>query len=769
VETERKEIISSQKLKNFYIWGIKILIFLIPFLPLYVSPSMVFEYITGRNFAFRIITELAVVLWLGLITLNKEYRPKTSTMLLVVLIFTFVVGLADLLGVNPYNSFWSSYERMEGYITILHLVLYFLVIKSVLKTKKEWMFFFNLFVIASVLVSLYALFQKFNILSWVKEYESSAFRVYSTIGSPTFLASYLLFTIFIGLILTVNTRKFYLKGLYIFIILINYLVIYYTGTRGAVLASITGAVLFSFFYLFRKEKTPKDQFIKKLVIPVLGIFIILSILFWPVRGSNIQKDKSLSHYLSILEYPSVQYRFWIWQAAWAGIKERPFLGWGQENFTSIYTAVLVPFPFYFFSPFIYSAPLWTDRAHNIILDWLINAGVIGLFSYLAIFFSAFYVIRRSINKYLITKSEGFIIFTAFIVYFTQNLFIFDSINTYIFFFTLLAYVDKLDYKSENSCYFILKKSKIAAIVFTIIALLVFFVCTYFVNYKPIKQAQISNKINSYDLKSTSFLTLLGDFKRALSFKTFGDTELRVRMAEICEKIFRYKLYKDSGAMIFLQSSIEEIEKLVVSNPHNLSYWLYLIDICNKISFYEPSFISITEDLIKKFISLSPENQWMVSFMQADNFVLKKDYENAFLTIKKAAKLAPQSDTIQLRLALAGILTSREDVIDSALDIVKKIRKKRNENIANDKANLLSIDELILLARTCIEVKNIKRAQEFLKDAVSIAPDEARYHFEIAEIYLAIGDKTNAIKEAKKAAKLDPTRYSEKTKDLIDSF
>ncbi len=175
---------SNKKLETFYIWGIKIIIFLIPFLPLYVSPSMMFAYITGKNFAFRISVELATVLWLGLIVSNKEYRPRSSTMFLLILTFTFIVGLADLSGINPYKSFWSNYERMEGYLTILHLTFYFMIIKSILRTKNDWIVFLNIFLIAGMFVSSHALYQKF-----VQGY---AYRLYGIVGNPPFLASYLL-------------------------------------------------------------------------------------------------------------------------------------------------------------------------------------------------------------------------------------------------------------------------------------------------------------------------------------------------------------------------------------------------------------------------------------------------------------------------------------------------------------------------------------------------------------------------------------------------
>ena len=195
-----------KKLEKFYVWGIKILIYLIPFLPLFIAKQIVFPYVTGKSFAFRILVELATVLWLGLIVLNKEYRPKNSVILSAVLFFTFVVGLADIFGVNPYGSFWSSFERMDGYITILHLMAYFVIVTSVLITKKDWKIFLNIFVIAAVPVCMYALFQRFG--------HEGIFRVFSTLGNPPFLAGYLILILFVGLVLLSSARSKFLKSFY---------------------------------------------------------------------------------------------------------------------------------------------------------------------------------------------------------------------------------------------------------------------------------------------------------------------------------------------------------------------------------------------------------------------------------------------------------------------------------------------------------------------------------------------------------------------------
>lgn len=100
-------------LEKFYLWSIHALLFIVPFLPLYVSGTTYFPYITGRNFSFRIIVEIAFIFWLGLIALNKEYRPRFSKLYAAVFVFAAVVFIADIFGANFYKSFWACAIKMS--------------------------------------------------------------------------------------------------------------------------------------------------------------------------------------------------------------------------------------------------------------------------------------------------------------------------------------------------------------------------------------------------------------------------------------------------------------------------------------------------------------------------------------------------------------------------------------------------------------------------------------------------------------------------------
>src|SRR3990167_6261703 len=124
-------------------------IFLIPLVPLIVVtsplfPSLFFPYITGKNFTFRILTELLVGGWLILMLRDATYRPHRSLITAAVAILVGIVAVADIFGVSSFKSIWSNFERMEGLVTMVHLLLYFLVATSILTTEKLWARFWQI-------------------------------------------------------------------------------------------------------------------------------------------------------------------------------------------------------------------------------------------------------------------------------------------------------------------------------------------------------------------------------------------------------------------------------------------------------------------------------------------------------------------------------------------------------------------------------------------------------------------------------------------------
>jgi Flp pilus assembly protein TadD len=187
-------------------------IFAVPFFPLVVANSYFFPFITGKAFVFRILVEVAFTAWVVLACVDQKYRPRLTPIFWAVTLFTFVALVADLIGVNTLRSLWSNFERMEGWITIVHLWGLFVVATSLfgpqataapaIKGKgkdvdKEianpdhniwWRRWILTSVAVAAVIALIALLQ----LDGVLEVHQSATRVDATLGNAAYMAVYML-------------------------------------------------------------------------------------------------------------------------------------------------------------------------------------------------------------------------------------------------------------------------------------------------------------------------------------------------------------------------------------------------------------------------------------------------------------------------------------------------------------------------------------------------------------------------------------------------
>ena len=140
-------------------WVILIGIFVLPFIVFIVPNGWFFPFITGKNVAFRVIVEIIAPLWVILAVRNPTYRPKGSWLIWTLGALILSLAISNLLSPNVLKSFWSNYERMEGWVTIVHLLAYVLVLSSVLNSEAWWKRFWQTSVFASVLMGFYGLFQ----------------------------------------------------------------------------------------------------------------------------------------------------------------------------------------------------------------------------------------------------------------------------------------------------------------------------------------------------------------------------------------------------------------------------------------------------------------------------------------------------------------------------------------------------------------------------------------------------------------------------------
>lgn len=408
---------------RWLVWGG---LFLIPLLPLLVTESLFYPYVTGKNFAFRVIVEVIFSAWIGLALLDKQFRPRFSWLLPALVALLASVGLSAALGVHPPTSLWSNYERMDGLVTLVHLVLFVVVLGSVLKDKAIWSRFLNLSIGVALLTALHGLAQHGGLID-------GGGRIAGTLGNAAYMAVYLLFHIFFAIWLFVRTNDWHWRGLYLVSALVFAYVLLLTGTRGTFLALVSGSLVSVCYVALFGWRWPT---LRRVAVIGLIAAAFCAGTFFLIKDSNlVQSNGALARIANIDLDTDLAVRGTIWRMAYEGVKERPLLGWGHGNFNFVFNQQ--------YDPSLHSQEAWFDRAHNIFLDWLIYGGVIGLFIYLSIFAALFYYLLwrpyfKQDNSFDVL--ERAVLIGLVMAYLVHNLVVFDNLISYIFFGVLLAIV-----------------------------------------------------------------------------------------------------------------------------------------------------------------------------------------------------------------------------------------------------------------------------------------------------------------------------------------
>lgn len=412
-------------------------LFLIPFFALIVADSYFFPFITGKAFYFRILVEIAFAGWLLLACLDPKYRPKWTPLTIGVTVFALVTLVADLLGVSPIRSLWSNFERMEGWITIVHLWAFFMVATGIFgageEGKRLWHRWINMQLCVALIVGIHGILQ----LMGKADIHQGSTRIDASLGNASYMAVYMLWNTGLAayMFCVARARKIansaFLQWAYPILAVIFGFEVFQTATRGTILGLIGGILLALFLYAVLGRNEPKRNRLVSAAAIVL-VFVIIGI-FWANRDSAfVQKSEVLNRMASISwSGAQGQARNYIWPMAIKGFIERPILGWGQENFNYIFNAN--------YNPKMWNQEQWFDRAHSVFIDWLSASGILGLIAYLALYVLFLTIIWRS----SLTIGEKSILTGALAGYAVHNIFVFDNIASYILFFAALGFANSL--------------------------------------------------------------------------------------------------------------------------------------------------------------------------------------------------------------------------------------------------------------------------------------------------------------------------------------
>lgn len=722
---------SNNQLKYIILAGL----FAIPFVPFIVSSSLFFPFITGKAFIFRLIIEIILACYLILAVRDENYRPKFSWILGAILVFLAVMGLADIFAQNPLKAFWSNFERMEGYVTLLHLGAYFLVLSSILKTREVWNRLLATTVGASVIMSIYSFFQ----IAGKVTINQGGVRVDGTLGNASYLGIYMVFHIFFAGLLFSRFKTSWQRILLGVVTLMNIVVLYNTATRGAILGLLGGALV---TFVFLALKAEKGDPIRKIAVTGTISLVIFAGLFLAVKNTSYVKNNPVLSRFSSLSFSEIktQGRYFVWPMAIKGFMEKPILGWGQEGFNFVFNK--------YYDSRMYNQEPWFDRAHNTYLDWLVAGGAFGLISYLLIIGSLLYYVYKS--DYL-DKKDRAIILGLISAYLFNNLFVFDQISSYILFFTVLAYIHSQAPETSFSLWNRIssktremlqsEKSKPIAE-----ALIVIFIAgvLYFIIYSPWQQNKSLMAV--LVLNNEGKIGAIENYAKPFSGSSLGFSESLEHISQTAISVAG----NQNASPELKQKLFDEVDKAFKKHiervPNDARYRMFYGTFLSRFGWYGKAV-----EQYKEAQKLSPKKQ-QIYFELTSNFLMDGKVPEAVQTAKIAYELEPSYEEAKFVYSLTLLASG-------------------NISLSNEIMQGIPESKVIFDDRYISILIAINRYQEIINIAqkrIELDPTNLQHRITLTVAYLQMGRRQEAIQTLSEIIKLDPT-FKEKGEYYINEI
>ena len=411
-------------------------------MPLIYSAGSLFPYIFPKALYFRGLVFLAVIFFCMVCFTQKDFLHemirkvkglwKNSVFKLMTLMYASLI-LSTIFAFDRYMAMFGNIEREEGFVGLFFFYIFFVLIALVFQ-KKDWMRFFAVNLFTGGILFLVELSQSLG---------DNIARPGSLTDNPIFLATYYLFVLFSAIVLYRAgevKNNMTVKFMSIFSMIITFIGIFLTETRGTLLGMFTGGCVVLVYFGFRGKNIPigKNLSSRKLTVIALVLFGIFMGTFVATRHAEVWKNvPGFNRSAQISSQDSTtQARFTNASIALRAVnpKEativRTLFGWGWDNYIYAWQS--------FYNPrlFAYDPSLF-DRAHDKLIDVLLMTGICGLVLYLGLWFFFF--------KEAFNRQKGFSAETALFVFwgiafFLQNLTVFDTLVTFITFYAAFAYL-----------------------------------------------------------------------------------------------------------------------------------------------------------------------------------------------------------------------------------------------------------------------------------------------------------------------------------------
>lgn len=310
---------------------------------------------------------LACAAFWVLLTVSDEAGEGLTPIHLAIVLYWTAMAIATVL--SPVKA-----AALKGLIKLTLNVLVFLLMARVLRTPRYRTGLVSAYLLTTVAVSVYGLRQWFYgadaLATWVDPLSPLAqtTRVYSYLGNPNLLASYLIPAVMLSFAAIFVWPRWVPKLLAVATLLLNTTCLILTFSRGGWMGFVAGGAVLAILTV-HFWSVYFNRFWRLWAIPAL-LGMMAALLVFAVVFVEPIRDRVFSMFAGRND-SSNNFRMNVWASVIDMIKDRPLLGIGPGNdaFNSIYP--------------LYQRPRFTAlSAYSILLETTVEAGLIGLSCFL---------------------------------------------------------------------------------------------------------------------------------------------------------------------------------------------------------------------------------------------------------------------------------------------------------------------------------------------------------------------------------------------------
>lgn len=677
----------------------------------------------NKSVILHLLLGIGLLAWLVGVSVSGQIHWHGNKILLIVgKAVALLFLLSTIFSLHPLISLWGSYERMQGLYNLWHyLGLSFLLIAA-LRNKKDVQHVIVMLLIGSAFACLYGLIQALGLdfLRWGE----SATRIFSTFGQPNFFGHY----VAVLLPLTIYAAMYVSKNVYVrlsygILGVAQFICLIFTYSRGAWLAVLITGVLFSLFLLLRAQR--KFLAVSLLVFIAASGFTLRSTMVRTAILEHVPFDNKLvvERFLSIFElgYSTTPTRIAYWQAGLEIFTSAPWqrklIGYGPDTEATLYAHEYRPEWAYYEQ--INSFP---DRAHNFILDILLQFGLVGELL-LALLVG---VIVNKLWRFLRQEQRGpdywrgVALLSSLLIYALNNLFSFSLVGMNVVLYTLLA----LAWLTGNG--------------FQVWTIPIKF-------FRPLSRWLILGSL------AALFLVLLYNYN------------LKFYLAD-----YYYFKVKKAEAKGDCPATLSYMDKVIELYPLNHFYnrqYIHHSTNCFSAITSDASYQQLGRALVSHVNNIPPRERQFYTLIEMSHmysimgfYVDRRYYQEAEPIYKEMLKINPYITTTYQDYGRMKLWQRRDEeaiaIFKQGIEVLPPYDSvadiNRRQDIIKQKAYFQ-----VLIGMAYFDKLDTKSAISWYKEALALDPLQTAAYKNLSDTYYQLGDIDTAISYTEKALRIDP--------------